>query len=228
MSSATSISPAARSRDEGFRPSHFFLLASLVAATVAVVIARQTTPEHLVLISLAIGAAGVAGAALYRTLAPLVGEGVSAYTAPLTDRNRAALEREKTLTLRSIKELEFDRSMGKVSETDFAEMSGRLRARALSLMQQLDATPEGGPGHRDAIERELASRLNAARVPAPAPVCPSCATTNDADAAFCKRCGQRLRPERGAKPPSESEREPSTSAGGGAPVQVGKVGPREQ
>jgi hypothetical protein len=191
MSSATSISPA-RSRDEGFRPSHFFLLASLIAATVAVVIARQTTPEHLVLISLAIGAAGVVGAALYRTLAPLVGEGLSAYTQPLTDRSRAALEREKTLTLRSIKELEFDRSMGKVSESDFAEMSGRLRARALSLMKQLDATPAGGPGYRETIERELASRLKAARVPAAAPVCASCATANDADAAFCKRCGKPL------------------------------------
>ena len=48
----------------------------------------------------------------------------------LGGRTRAALEREKTLVLRSIKELEFDRAMGKVSEKDFAEMSARLRARA--------------------------------------------------------------------------------------------------
>jgi hypothetical protein len=82
--------------------------------------------------------------------------------------------------------------MGKVSEADFADMSGRLRARALSLMKQLDATPDGGPGHREMIERELASRLKAARVPAAAPVCASCATANDADAAFCKRCGKPL------------------------------------
>ena len=48
----------------------------------------------------------------------------------LGGRTRAALEREKTLSLRSIKELEFDRAMGKVSEKDFAEMGARLRARA--------------------------------------------------------------------------------------------------
>jgi hypothetical protein len=193
MSSATSISPV-RSRDDGFRPSHFFLLASLIAATVAVVIARQTTPEHLVLISLAIGAAGVAGAALYRTLAPLVGEGVSAFTPPLTDRNRAVLEREKTLTLRAIKELEFDRSMGKLSESDFAEVSGRLRARALSLIQQLDAARGEASGHREAIEHEIALRLKSAPAPVrkAAPVCASCHTPNDADAAFCKRCGKPL------------------------------------
>ena len=35
----------------------------------------RARPEHLVLISLTIGAAGFAGAALYRTLAPLVGQG---------------------------------------------------------------------------------------------------------------------------------------------------------
>ena len=44
---------------------------------------------------------------------------------------RAALEREKALVLRSIKELEFDRAMGKVSPKDFDEMAGRLRARAI-------------------------------------------------------------------------------------------------
>ena len=35
------------------------------------------------------------------------------------ERTRAALEREKMLTLRAIKELEFDRAMGKMSEEDF-------------------------------------------------------------------------------------------------------------
>ena len=54
-------------------------------------------------------------------------------------RTRIALEREKTLVLRSIKELEFDFAMGKIAKADFDEMSGRLRARALGLMRQLDA-----------------------------------------------------------------------------------------
>ena len=66
-------SSRARSRDDALQPWHFFLLLSLLAATVAVVLAREGRPEHLVLISLTIGAAGFAGGALYRTLAPLVG-----------------------------------------------------------------------------------------------------------------------------------------------------------
>ena len=69
-------------------------------------------------------------------------------------RTRVALEREKLLTLRSIKELEFDRAMGRLSDEDWNEMSGRLRARAARLMRQLDA----GAGYREQIEKDLAKR----------------------------------------------------------------------
>ena len=222
MSSATSIKQNVRSvrvkpdpaprdtpaLDDGFRPWHFFVLMSLVAATAAVVMARQATPEHLILISFTIAAAGVAAAALYRTLAPLAAEDLSMFSEPLTGRSRAALEREKALVLRSIKELEFDRAMGKLSPKDFDEMAGRLRARAVALIRQLD---EGDSGYREVIERELAARVatvkrgvsvpqsplrEAAPVPAsvaaPEGLCTSCGTRNDADAAFCKRCGTQL------------------------------------
>jgi hypothetical protein len=85
--------------------------------------------------------------------------------------------------------------MGKVSTKDFDEMAGRLRARAIALMKQLDA---GGSGYREAIERELSARLRqdhqAQATPAePLPgECKACQTVNDLDAAFCKRCGTAL------------------------------------
>lgn len=206
MSSATSIESAervsgtgaadrahTRSRD-AFRPWHFFVLASLLAATAAVILARQGRPEHLVVISLTIGAAGFAAGALYRTLVPLVSKDLPPAMGPLTESLRAVLEREKGLVLRSIKELEFDRAMGKVSEKDFDEMGGRLRARAMSLIRQLDA--EGG--YRELIERELQARVRSggSRAPAARPSASSCAcgTSNDPDAAFCKRCGSKLLP----------------------------------
>ncbi len=174
--------------DAGLRPWHFFVLASLMAATAAVIMSRQSTPAHLILISLTIGAAGAAAAGFYRTLAPLASDDPLVYAEPLSDRTRAALEREKALTLRSIKELEFDRAMGKVSEKDFDEMAGRLRARAISLIKELDT--ESG-GYRSMIERELAERLTT-KAPPSALRCSSCGSDNDADAAFCKRCGSRL------------------------------------
>ena len=201
-----------RAADSGFRPWHFFVLASLAASTAAVVLSRRSSPEHLILLSITIGAAGLAAAAFYRMLAPFALRDVSQLGDPPSERALAALEREKALVLRSIKELEFDRAMGKVSPKDFDEMAGRLRARAIVLMKQVDA---GGSGYRDLIERELQIRLKtragddsngpAAPVAAspPAPVaapadrraprdCASCGTTNDHDAAFCKRCGTAL------------------------------------
>jgi uncharacterized paraquat-inducible protein A len=192
--SHTSSNQARENADQGFRPWHFFVLASLAASTIAVMLSRQSAPEHLILISLTIGAAGFAAAAVYRTIVPLTVRDASRLAERPSERARAALEREKTLVLRSIKELEFDRAMGKVSAKDFDEMAGRLRARAMNLMKQLDA---GGSSYRELIERELNERLQRQKGRAgstdPTPrACASCETMNDPDAMFCKRCGSSL------------------------------------
>jgi hypothetical protein len=193
---------------DGFHASHFFVLLSLLAATVAVVLARPGAPEHLILISLTIGAAGAAGFGVYQMLAPLVAARPQPGREVLSDRMRTDLEREKALTLRSIKELEFDRAMGKLSDQDFEEMSGRLRARALGIMKQLDA---GSSAYRALIEKELAARIgNKVTGGAPTGGGPTgdgprgggstgprglctCGTSNDSDARFCKSCGAKLR-----------------------------------
>jgi hypothetical protein len=202
--------PSGNNAAAGFQPWHFFVLASLIAATAAVVMSRQSTPEHLVLISITIAAVGAAAAAFYRMLAPLTIRDVSALAERRSDRERAHLEREKDLVLRSIKELEFDHAMGKLSDRDFEDMGGRLRARAMMLMRQVAAD---GASYRELIERELnvrmttragKGRLKTADVPRPpeatqvAPPsaaereCLSCGTPNDQDAVFCKRCGTRI------------------------------------
>lgn len=181
----------------GFRPWHFFVLASLLAATAAVLMAPRPTPEHLVLISLTLAAAGLVAAAFHRTLLPLVTPTADLVSEPLGRRSRAALEREKTLVLRSIKELEFDRAMGKVAEDDFNEMVARLRARAIAIMKQLDA----GTSYREMIEKDVAKRMASLpdqRSAVPAPSAPrsvstcACGTRNDPDARYCKKCGAKL------------------------------------
>ena len=104
-------------------------------------------------------------------------------------RTRAALEREKLLVLRSIKELEFDKAMGKLSDGDFNEMSGRLRTRAARLIRLVDA----GGGYRAQVEGDLARRLGEAPAePQAARFCSACGTPRDADARFCKGCGAKL------------------------------------
>jgi hypothetical protein len=185
MSSATSTREVSQA---AFQPWQFFLLAGMLAATAAVIVATGQSPVAIIFLSLTIIAASFVGLAVYRSLAPLVSV-ESAHTPTLVGgRTRAGLEREKTLALRSIKELEFDYAMKKVAKADYDEMNARLRARAIRLMRQLDL----GEGYRSEIEREVAKRLGQpAAVVAPASQC-ACGTTNDPDARFCKACGTKL------------------------------------
>jgi hypothetical protein len=177
MSSATSTK-------ESFSVGHLFILLSLMAATVAVVLSRPATPESLILISLTVGAAGFAAVCFYRMLAPLVAPHSDLEEDPVSERLRADLEREKQLTLRSIKELEFDQAMGKLSQQDFDQMAGRLRARAMGIMKQLEAGVSEPPA--PSSTRDL-------KVSAPSgPVACRCGTSNDRDARFCKACGKKL------------------------------------
>jgi hypothetical protein len=125
--------------------------------------------------------------AALRTIRPLVSDSPER-TPMIGKRTRAALERDKLLALRAIKELEFDRAMGKVSEEDFKEMSGRLRTKAARLIRQLDQAS----GYRDRIERELAKRLGDQELASAAPKCAACGVANDRDARFCKACGRPL------------------------------------
>jgi len=213
MNSATSTD------SQPLQPWQFFTLAGLVGATIVVFLSEGQTPAGIILLSLVIFGAAAVGAAAWRTFSPLSGLEEPAGPQIFGGRTRAALEREKSLVLRSIKDLEFDYAMGKVSDKDFAEMSARLRARAAGLIRQLDA----GSSYRQAIEAEIEKRVGkAARVvtapavtsPAPAVVpaapavvpaapaaasdqaktklCLSCCTPNDPDARFCKGCGYQL------------------------------------
>lgn len=167
----------------------FFTIAALSVSIVAFVLLRGQPLEALTLVALTLLGAGLTAAAVYRAVAPL---GETFQAEPLVaGHTRAALERDKALALRSLKELEFDHAMGKVSENDFREQRERLRARAVRLMAELD----GAAMYRSRIERDLAALAPAgdgsggvtAR-----PACGSCGTANDADARFCKQCGAGL------------------------------------
>jgi hypothetical protein len=188
-------------RPDTLEPWQLFTLAGLIGATIVVFVSTGQTPAGIILLSLTIFTAAVVGVAAWRTLSPLIGSDERGPSPVLGGRTRAALEREKTLVLRSIKELEFDRAMGKVSDKDFAEMSARLRARAAGLIRQLDA----GSAYRDQIEKEIARRISQTSVARTQPgsrgapdkarptrVCAGCRTENDTDAKFCKNCGSML------------------------------------
>jgi zinc-ribbon domain len=204
MSSATLTEDARAARpvdrDAGFRSWHFYILLSMVAATVAVMLTRDTHPAALLLLSAAVVCAGLAGVALHGALAGFGGQALE-HGPVLRESDLEVLEREKALTLRSIKELEFDHAMGKLSDADFEDLGRRLRARALALMQQLEAAagdaaapsavPAAAAPEAPGDDRVATSDIPAADPPA-APACDACGTFNDRDARFCKHCGASL------------------------------------
>jgi hypothetical protein len=174
------------------QPWQFFLLGGMLAATATVIVATGQAPANIIILSLTVVSVSFVGLGAYRILSPLVSDQPEA---PLTigGRTRVAMEREKALVLRSIKELEFDYAMGKIAKPDFDEMSGRLRNRALGLMRQLDA----GGGYKEQIAREVEARLANAGAGAESAegaegACAQCGTANDVDAKFCKNCGAKL------------------------------------
>ena len=198
LSGNGSAAPAA---DAGLEPWQFFTLAGLIGATVVVFLSEGQGPAAILVLSFVIFAAAAVGATAWRALSPLTGKDGPAGPQILGGRTRAAIEREKTLVLRAIKDLEFDRAMGKISEKDFAEMDARLRGRAAGLMRQLDA----GTGYREDIQREIDKRVGSRKIDRPSPsppsapaaapttkICLSCCTVNDTDARFCKGCGYQM------------------------------------
>jgi hypothetical protein len=192
MNSTSLTEPSLARAAEGksaLKPWQFYLTASFLAAAAAVWLSPPASPIALLLVSLAIGAAGASAAALHTLLTALSGR-----TAPedaVSESLREALEREKLLTLRSIKDLQFDTAMGKVSAADAAPMEARLRERAAAIMAQLD----GREAVRARVERDVVSRAGSglkAQGSAAQKACAACGTANDVDAKFCKSCGAKL------------------------------------
>ena len=198
MAHTTEMSEA--QADQGLPPWQFFLLCGMLGATAVVIVATGQSIANILILSVTIVLASFVGLGAYRMLAPLVSPTVASAPVVAGGRTRAALEREKALVLRAIKELEFDFAMGKVAQADFDEMAGRLRRRAMGLIQQLDATTS----YREQIEKELsalvalpeprASQAHDLKTPGPQDLkCATCGTSNDTDARFCKQCGTSLR-----------------------------------
>jgi ribosomal protein L40E len=107
-----------------------------------------------------------------------------------------AAEEQKRAVLRALKDLEFERSIGKISDADYEELVARYRAEAKRLLRAVD---DDLAPLRERASAYVAEQLGAAppqkrsKPPKKAGdlVCPSCQTENDTDAAFCKKCGTK-------------------------------------
>jgi len=114
MSSATLTDEVRRQPSSGRVPSaidptggaprslgagQFFVITTAFLVTGTAIVMRQQTPAIIVLAGFTVGAAGYAAYALYRALLPLVSGEAASDAVMIGGRTRAALERDKALTL---------------------------------------------------------------------------------------------------------------------------------
>jgi len=88
----------------------------------------------------------------------------------------------QTVALRALKEIEFDRATGKLSDTDYEQLKAKYTGEALAAMR------ERAP---DAVSRAPEQPTGAQR-PAHGARCPEHGPRPEKDAQFCSDCGRRL------------------------------------
>ncbi len=110
-------------------------------------------------------------------------------------------ETPKGIALAALKEIEFDRETGKLSDDDYESLKAKYTVTAVEALRQEQA----GAVSND-IEALIAAKVRALRsasattpsdtapspTPGPTPVCDTCGPRPEADAVFCSTCGRRL------------------------------------
>lgn len=114
-------------------------------------------------------------------------------------------ETPKGVALAALKEIEFDRETGKLSDEDYDFLKGKYTTVALDALRveageaEADATRTAEPDGTADVEAMIAARVRAIRSAASlavpgAPACPTCGPRPEPNAVFCSTCGNRLRP----------------------------------
>ena len=106
------------------------------------------------------------------------------------------LER-KDVIYGALKELDFDRAAGKLSDPDFLRLEAQYRERAIGVLREIDALVETGDpeadlseaGLSEALEREILALRKAVRVEDPSPETAPDARDDPPEPRFCRDCG---------------------------------------
>ena len=190
--------------------------APLVTLTVAIIVGTLYGVQ-LVVLTLAASALLLVIWLLWGSVQALAGESELSFEEAFSMGTRSAEEEQKRAVLRALKDLDYERSVGKISEEDYLEYSARYRAEAKRLIRDLD---ENLAEARKQVELELERRIRKLErekdddeLPAPtasveaasnpgkpapetakkaekvARECLACHAQNELDARFCKSCG---------------------------------------
>ena len=132
----------------------------------------------------------LAAGATYYVLVPILRppeESASSVAADDEGEDPADDMRPQAVALRALKEIEFDRATGKLSDTDYDQLKAKYTQEAVAAMRgEQGASREQGAGSREQVLKTAPRSL------LPAPSCPEHGTPSEVDAVFCPQCGRRL------------------------------------
>jgi hypothetical protein len=133
----------------------------------------------------AVAAALVGMLAVYLVLRPIF---APSRETPLPAEPIDPEETPKGVALTALKEIEFDRETGKLSDADYEMLKRKYTAAALEALRDEERS-QGTPD----VEALIAARVKSLRAaPAGAVACPTCGPRPEPGAAFCSSCGSRL------------------------------------
>ena len=104
---------------------------------------------------------------------------------PVRPRGGAATPMSDDLAIAALREIEFDRATGKLSDADYAQLKEQYTRQALTHMRR-----EGPVGRAAPPEDDVEAAIRAYRSGRPS--CDGCGPRPEADAVFCSNCGRYL------------------------------------
>jgi hypothetical protein len=123
-------------------------------------------------------------------------------------RDVDALAENKRRVLMGLKDLQNEHALGKIDDADYEEIATRYREQAKAMMREMDLNVAPARIEAERIARDFlaAKGLGPGQGASASPktgagakggarerrTCVACATSNEPDAAFCKKCGSAM------------------------------------
>lgn len=182
-------------------------IVTLLAAAVVAILIGPATSILVLAAGLLLGVIAI----LWGSLRVLTGE------APLSPefevlemavQGTSALSNRKTMLLRSLKDLENERSIGKLEDADYDELASTYRSELKEVLKQIDQILAPHRSKAEEVARAYLADVGVARTegipfselptsistnkPNERVTCSDCGESNEHDAKFCKGCAARL------------------------------------
>jgi len=111
------------------------------------------------------------------------------FTSPHPVRSVAITPRQsdREAAVAALREIEFDKATGKLSDVDYADLKGRYTEQAIVAMRVETSAAAASAPNDDEIEAAVRAFREGACT------CPTCGPRPEPDAVFCSNCGRYLR-----------------------------------